>query len=128
MLLLEDVRPPPIVVPATVRPGLAGKVKVHDTLLKARAGGDQVTGLRMAVSEHFLILTNYKKELYKSELEKKEVLITLTANSSGCEENCSAIAVFCSSLIVTVALSEACAFISGCRRASCSRDGEQFRE
>jgi len=72
MLLLEDVRPPPIVVPATVRPGLAGKVKVQDTLLKARAGGDQVTGLRMAVSEHFLILTNYKKELYKSELEGKK--------------------------------------------------------
>lgn len=57
MLLLDDVRPPPIVVPATVRPGLAGKVKVHDTLLKARGGGDQVMGLRIAVSEHFLMLT-----------------------------------------------------------------------
>ena len=57
MLLLDEVSPPPSVVPATVMPGLAGNVKVQDCLLEARDGVIQVKGLRMAVSEHFLIRT-----------------------------------------------------------------------
>lgn len=57
MLLLDEVRPPPIVVPATVIPGLAGKVRVQDCLLDARDGVIHVSGLRMAVSEHFFIKT-----------------------------------------------------------------------
>lgn len=57
ILLLEEVKPPPIVVPATVIPGLAGNVKVQDCLLDARDGVIQVSGLRIAVSEHFLIMT-----------------------------------------------------------------------
>ncbi len=62
MLLLDEVNPPPSVVPATVMPGLAGKVKVQDCLLDARDGVCQVKGLRMAVSEHFLIKTAIKEK------------------------------------------------------------------
>jgi len=57
MAVLEEVRPAEIVVPATVSPGLAGKVKVHEILLLARGGVLQVIGVRIAVSEHFWILT-----------------------------------------------------------------------
>lgn len=62
MLLLEEVKPPPIVVPATVMPGLAGKVKVQDCLLDARDGVVHIKGLRIAVSEHFLIMTEHGNE------------------------------------------------------------------
>jgi len=57
MLSLVAVNPPPIVVPATERPGLAGKVKVHEILLEERGGVTHVMGLRTAVSEHFLTET-----------------------------------------------------------------------
>lgn len=53
MAVLDEVRPAEIVVPATVSPGLAGKVKVHEILLLARGGVLQVIGVRIAVSEHF---------------------------------------------------------------------------
>lgn len=61
MLLLDAVNPPPKVVLPTVTPGLAGKVSVHVVLLVARFGVIHVNGLRMAVSEHFLIWTERVK-------------------------------------------------------------------
>ena len=57
MSLLTEVNPPETVAPATVMPGLAEKVKVHEILLAARGGTCQINGLRVAVSEHFLTKT-----------------------------------------------------------------------
>lgn len=57
MLLLEEVSPPPRVVPATVTPGLAGKVNVQEIFPFALGGVIHVNGLLMAVSEHFLMTT-----------------------------------------------------------------------
>ena len=65
MLLLEEVNPPPIVVPPTLIPGLAGKVNVQDCLLDARDGVIHIKGLRIAVSEHFLIITG-RENFFKS--------------------------------------------------------------
>ena len=62
MLLLDEVSPPPRVVPATVSPGLAGKVSVHDIFPLALGGVIHMRGLRMAVSEHFLIITDNKAQ------------------------------------------------------------------
>lgn len=54
----DEVKAPPTVVPATERPGLDGKVSVHETSLeKDRGGVTHVMGLRTAVSEHFLTET-----------------------------------------------------------------------
>ena len=63
MLLVEAVNPPPIVVPATVRPGLAGKVRVQEIFPFALGGVIQVNGLLMAVSEHFLMTTKHQQFL-----------------------------------------------------------------
>ena len=57
MLSLVDVNSPPSVVPPTERPGLAGKVNVHEILLEERGGVIHVTGLRTDVSEHFFTET-----------------------------------------------------------------------
>lgn len=71
MLLLDEVNPPPIVVPPTLIPGLAGNVKVQDCLLDARDGVIHIKGLRIAVSEHFLIMTDERKEKCSSEIINK---------------------------------------------------------
>ena len=66
MLLLEEVKPPPMVVPPTLIPGLAGNVSVQDCLLDARDGVIHIKGLRIAVSEHFLIMTGKEKKFMKN--------------------------------------------------------------
>ena len=49
MALVDEVNPPAIVVPATVSPGLAGKVSVQEALLVIRFGGDQKSCDAMAM-------------------------------------------------------------------------------